>query len=157
MLLERRLLGESDIHFSACRLRETSLSYVAGDDASLDRLMETDGGQSCADEIRAADRSLFFGLFPRPRSPPPRTDGEAGPSTSGVSGAGDEVIDMDVDGEAEARAGGEAASGGDDASRGEAKRVRPSGVRRGSKGKKAKRGHNQRQDAARHGGTDDGR
>ena len=157
MLRERRLLGESDIHFTECELREISASYAAGDDEMLARLIETDGGQSCADELKAADRSLFFGLFPRPRSPPPRTDGEAGPSTSGVSGAGDEVIDMDVDDEAEARAGGEAASGGDDASRGEAKRVRPSGVRRGSKGKKAKLGHNQRQDAARHGDTDDGR
>ena len=146
-------LGESDIHFDECELREIFAWELRNrhDDASRDRLIETDGGQSCADELKAADRSLFFGLFPRPRSPPPRTDGEAGPSTSGVSGAGDEVIDMDVDGEAEARAGGEAASdaaAGGETSAGGAAAAGGAGSKRKRRGAKRASGRTRQREAA---------
>ena len=84
---EKEMLGETTMHFTECEMREIRASMVAGDDEAIDKLMATDGGRSCADEVREADASLYFGLFRRPHTPPPR--GGAGTSTGDGECEGD--------------------------------------------------------------------
>ena len=81
------MLGETTMHFTECEQREIRAFMVAGDEETIDKLMATDGGRSCADEVREADASLYFGLFRRPHTPPPR--GGAGTSTGDGECEGD--------------------------------------------------------------------